>query len=50
LFRLFDILKPFPANLADRRLPGGWGIMTDDLIAGAYAGAVVWGLRYWAML
>lgn len=49
-FRLFDILKPFPANLADRRLPGGWGIMVDDLIAGAYAGALVWGLQFWAML
>ena len=35
-FRLFDITKPFPARRAER-LPGGWGIMVDDLIAGAYA-------------
>jgi phosphatidylglycerophosphatase A len=36
LFRLFDITKPFPAGRAER-LPGGWGIMVDDIIAGAYA-------------
>jgi len=36
LFRLFDITKPFPARRAER-LAGGWGIMVDDLIAGAYA-------------
>ncbi len=39
LFRLFDIVKPFPAR-ASERLPGGWGIMADDWIAGFYAGAV----------
>ncbi|HET7213446.1 MAG TPA: phosphatidylglycerophosphatase A [Terriglobia bacterium] len=36
LFRVFDISKPFPAGRAER-LPGGWGIMVDDVIAGAYA-------------
>lgn len=36
LFRLFDVTKPFPAGRAER-LPGGWGIMLDDLVAGAYA-------------
>ena len=36
LFRVFDVLKPPPARGAER-LPGGWGIVTDDLIAGAYA-------------
>jgi len=36
LFRLFDITKPFPARRAER-LAGGWGIMVDDVIAGAYA-------------
>jgi phosphatidylglycerophosphatase A len=40
LFRLFDIVKPFPANRA-QSLPGGWGIMVDDLIAGVYANAVL---------
>jgi len=36
LFRLFDIWKPFPAY-ASQQLPGGWGIMVDDVIAGLYA-------------
>ena len=37
-FRLFDVVKPFPANVA-QRLPGGLGVMVDDLIAGVYAWA-----------
>ncbi len=40
LFRLFDITKPFPANVS-QRLPGGWGIVVDDLIAGVYANLVI---------
>jgi phosphatidylglycerophosphatase A len=36
LFRLMDVLKPPPARGAEG-LPGGWGIVVDDLIAGAYA-------------
>ncbi len=36
LFRFFDILKPFPINLADQRIHGGAGIMLDDIIAGLY--------------
>jgi phosphatidylglycerophosphatase A len=36
LFRVMDVIKPPPARQAER-LPGGWGIMTDDLIAGVYA-------------
>jgi phosphatidylglycerophosphatase A len=35
-FRLFDIIKPVPANRAER-LPGGVGIMADDGVAGIYA-------------
>ncbi len=37
LFRLFDILKPFPANWVDNHLHGGLGIMLDDVVAGCYA-------------
>jgi phosphatidylglycerophosphatase A len=37
LFRLFDIAKPWPASWADRKLPGGFGVMADDVIAGLYA-------------
>ena len=41
LFRLFDIWKPFPARHAES-LPGGWGIMTDDWVAGIYAAIGLW--------
>lgn len=37
LFRLFDILKPWPVSWADRRIGGGLGVMLDDAIAGLYA-------------
>jgi len=40
LFRAFDIIKPFPARQAER-IPRGWGIMVDDVIAGGYALAVL---------
>jgi phosphatidylglycerophosphatase A len=40
LFRIFDIWKPFPVNkLQD--LPGGWGVVLDDVGAGIYAGVVM---------
>ena len=35
-FRAFDIVKPFPARTAER-LPAGWGVMADDVVAGLYA-------------
>jgi len=37
LFRLFDILKPWPIGMADQRISGGMGIMVDDVIAGVFA-------------
>ena len=37
LFRLFDIVKPWPVSLADRNVGGGLGIMLDDIIAAVYA-------------
>ena len=37
LFRFFDILKPWPINLADKAIHGGLGIMVDDVIAGLFA-------------
>ena len=36
LFRIFDILKPWPIKWADQKVSGGLGIMLDDLIAAAY--------------
>jgi len=44
LFRAFDIWKPFPARRAER-LPGGWGIMADDWVAGIYAALGLWVAR-----
>ncbi len=41
LFRLFDILKPWPIRWIDRKLEGGLGIMLDDVLAGLLALAVV---------
>ncbi len=41
LFRLFDILKIWPVDLAERGLPGAGGVMMDDLVAGTYAGVIV---------
>jgi len=41
LFRLFDTIKPPPANRFEK-LPGGWGILADDLAAGIYASVVLY--------
>ncbi|MEO6418257.1 MAG: phosphatidylglycerophosphatase A, partial [Polyangiaceae bacterium] len=35
-FRAFDQLKPWPARTFERRLPGGWGVVMDDVAAGAW--------------
>ncbi|MBC8044934.1 MAG: phosphatidylglycerophosphatase A [Rhizobacter sp.] len=40
LFRLFDITKPEPANKF-QKLPRGWGVMMDDVVAGVYANLAV---------
>lgn len=46
LFRLFDVLKPWPVSWADRRIGGGFGVMFDDVLAGFYA-ALVLALGCW---
>ncbi len=43
-FRIFDVAKPWPVGWADRHLKGAFGIMADDIIAGIYAAAAVYGL------
>mgnify|MGYP003563898859 FL=1 len=42
LFRVFDIVKPWPIRLLDERVGGGLGVMLDDWVAAAYAIAGVW--------
>ena len=41
LFRIFDILKPFPIRMIDRRLSGGAGIVADDVVAGFFANILI---------
>ena len=36
LFRLFDVVKPWPCGWIDRKMSGGAGIMLDDIVAGLY--------------
>jgi phosphatidylglycerophosphatase A len=46
-FRLADIFKPFPARRLEA-LPGGLGIMVDDLVAGAWANLALQAMAWWA--
>ena len=41
VFRGFDILKPFPARLLDQKVPGGAGIVLDDVTAGVYGNVLI---------
>jgi phosphatidylglycerophosphatase A len=41
LFRILDILKPFPIRILDKRLPGGIGIVADDVVAGLFANILI---------
>jgi phosphatidylglycerophosphatase A len=45
LFRIFDQFKPWPARAAERKLPGGYGIVLDDIAAGAWGAGIMEGLR-----
>ena len=40
LFRAFDIAKPWPINVS-QKLPRGWGVVADDLLAGAFANIII---------
>jgi phosphatidylglycerophosphatase A len=40
IFRVFDVLKPFPANRLEK-LPGGWGVVADDVFAGIYTNVLI---------
>lgn len=48
LFRLFDILKPWPIRSIDRQVAGGLGIMLDDVLAGVFAWGCLQFLLYFA--
>jgi phosphatidylglycerophosphatase A len=41
LFRVFDVLKPWPASIIDRQMPGGAGVMLDDFAVAIYANIIL---------
>ena len=41
IFRVFDILKPFPIRILEKRVGGGSGIVLDDVLAGVYGNLVI---------
>ena len=41
LFRFFDILKPFPINIIDKKMKNGLGVVLDDIIAGIYTSITI---------
>lgn len=41
VFRFFDVLKPYPISLADRKIKGGFGVMFDDILAAIYPYIIV---------
>ena len=47
LFRVFDIVKPWPIRWIDKRIGGGFGIMLDDVLAAVYAGAILHLVNFW---
>jgi phosphatidylglycerophosphatase A len=48
LFRIFDVLKPWPIRWLDRSIHGGLGIMLDDALAGLFAALCLhWLLPWW---
>jgi len=44
-FRVFDAVKPFPLRRLEK-LPGAWGVMADDLVAGLYSALALWVVCY----
>jgi phosphatidylglycerophosphatase A len=49
LFRIFDIWKPFPVKNM-QGLPGGWGVVIDDVAAAIYAAVIMWLLMFGGIL
>ena len=50
LFRAFDIFKPFPIHNMEKHIPGGAGIMLDDVLAGIYANLCLQSLLYFKVV
>ena len=50
LFRIFDIIKPWPIGPLDRKVSGGFGVMIDDIVAGCFAALILYALLYFHLL
>lgn len=46
LFRVIDITKPLGCRKVEQMVPGGWGVMLDDVLAGLYALIIVWAVKF----
>ncbi|MEZ5691560.1 MAG: phosphatidylglycerophosphatase A [Rickettsiales bacterium] len=49
LFRIFDIVKPWPVSWADKKIKGGFGVMFDDILAAIYPVIFGWMYAYYAL-
>ena len=47
LFRFFDILKPFPINLIDKKIKNSFGVILDDIVAGIFATISLYIILLW---
>ncbi len=50
LFRALDIVKPYPIRKIDQHMPGGWGIVLDDVLAGVYCQIILRLLVYYQLI
>lgn len=50
LFRAMDIFKPYPIRKIDQHMPGGWGIVLDDVLAGIYCQVILRVLVYYQVI
>lgn len=46
LFRIIDIFKPLGCRKVEQIMPGGWGVMFDDILAGSYALIIILAIKY----
>jgi len=49
LFRFFDILKPFPIRHLEKKFKGGFGVVLDDVMAGAYGNIILQIISYFTL-
>lgn len=50
LFRILDITKPWPISLIDKKMKNGFGVMFDDIVAGAISSIIIWNIWMWTNL